>query len=128
MIFHLEHYLVLPIVVEMFAFLLIVAGHVQILFAPTVGYLTARGMLYALTDQRLLVINDLNGRINYQFRHGELTLAKTIVTANGCVYFANGPIETPDGRRRQLGFEHITDAGKVAELIDKHFRQVEPRD
>lgn len=115
--------MVLPIVVEQFSFLLIVAGHVQILFAPAVGYFTARGMLYALTDQRLLVINALNGRINQQFGHGDLTLPETVVTTDGCVYFAHGPIETPDGRRRQLGFEHIPDAGKVAELIDKHFRQ-----
>lgn len=115
--------MVLPIVVEMFAFLLIVAGHVQILFAPAVGYFTARGMLYALTDQRLLIINALNGRINQQFGHCDLTLPETVVTADGCVYFANGPIETPDGRRRQLGFEHVPDAERVAKLIDKHIRQ-----
>lgn len=121
-ILRLEQMMVLPIVAEMFAYLVIIAGHVQILFAPAVGYFTAAGLMYAVTTERLLIVNTYNKTIYQQFRRNDLSLTRTEISDKGCVYFANGPIEAADGRRRKLGFEFLADPTQVAQLIDSNFR------
>ena len=121
-ILRIEKYTVIPIVAEMFAYLVIVAGVIQVLFAPAVGYLTALGILYVVTNQRLLVIDKRHDRLSKEFRRADLTLSATVVTDSGCVYFAEGPIETAAGKRRQIGFEHIDTPTEVAKLIDRTFR------
>ncbi len=111
----------LPIVAEMFSGLLIVSGCFMLLFPSCFGYFAALGMLYAVTSERLLVVDKRSNKITRQYLPANLD-QKPSVTDTGCVYFANSyatPLFGPIIQR--VGFDYIQDPRQVAELISATF-------
>lgn len=113
--FCIEVYLVVPIVVNVFGGVLIAAGVFMLLFSPSFAYIAAGGMVYAVTTERLLVIDKRARKITRQHLPADLGDTPATATEAGCVYFT--------GASKGIGFDYIVNAQQVAALIDSTFRK-----
>lgn len=115
---------VLPIVADLFSALLISAGCFMLFFPPLFGYFAAAGMLYAVTTERLLVVDIRHTKITRQYLPANLDEKPSKVTESNCVYFASSYSTPLFGASVQpVGFDYIQDAAEVAKLIDSTLRK-----
>lgn len=117
-------FLALPIVADIFSSFLIFAGLFMLSFPPAFAYFAARRTMYAVTSERVLVVDKLSNKITRQYLPGNLGDNQSVVTESNCVYFANS-YDTPlfGAPSQPVGFDYIPDAQKVANLIDSTLRK-----